>query len=419
MQIGRGVVRSGGGGERGGERGVVFGGEPGSDEESQGGESGEDVILLTGREAEEDEDGGGPDSAEEPGVEGGGKFFALEGSPEWNSAESFEEKRGPGQKPDEDEAPEEQEGNGVVVVGNAAADVAGELVVDEVEPGESADVAGGGEVSGMTVGGGGERGGPVPGDGEDEEENGLRGGADAEQVPEIAGAGEVEEDDGDGKDESDEALGEDGERGGGGDAEAVDVGGVILGEGAPEKMEGKGDEEGEQDVGEQDAGEDEDAEAGEEDEGGVESGAIGAEHFAAEAAGEVGEGEDGEGEGKASGPDMEAGVGDGAAEGSHEGGHEPVEEGGFFEVADSVGGEGDEVVGEDHLAGGFGVDGVGVVEERGEKEGEGGIEQEPESEDDERVAGRMVGAGDHGVRITQRARLALSFSLDADRTRGR
>jgi hypothetical protein len=78
-------------------------------------------------------------------------------------------------------------------------------------------------------------------------------------------------------------------------------------------------------------------------------------------------------------------------------------------------------VGEDHLAGGFGVDRVGVVEERGEKEGEGGIEEEPESEDDEGVAGRMVGAGDHGVRITQRARFGsqLFVGLGGVKSRGR
>jgi hypothetical protein len=46
---------------------------------------------------------------------------------------------------------------------------------------------------------------------------------------------------------------------------------------------------------------------------------------------------------------------------AHGGGHGPVEEWGLLEVADAVGVEGDVVVAEEHLAGDFGVDGVGVV----------------------------------------------------------
>ena len=63
---------------------------------------------------------------------------------------------------------------------------------------------------------------------------------------------------------------------------------------------------------------------------------------------------------------------------AHAGGHRPVEERGFLEVADAVGVEGDVVVAEEHLAGDFGVDGVGVVEERRGEEGEAGVEGEPE-----------------------------------------
>jgi hypothetical protein len=38
---------------------------------------------------------------------------------------------------------------------------------------------------------------------------------------------------------------------------------------------------------------------------------------------------------------------------------------------------------EEHLAGDFGVDGVGVVEECGTEEGEAGVEGEPEQQDAE------------------------------------
>ena len=74
------------------------------------------------------------------------------------------------------------------------------------------------------------------------------------------------------------------------------------------------------------------------------------------------------------------------AEEAEAGGHGPVEEGGLLEVADAVGVEGDPVVAEEHLAGDFGVDGVGVVEERWREEGEAGVEGDPEYEDDEAVA---------------------------------
>ena len=67
-------------------------------------------------------------------------------------------------------------------------------------------------------------------------------------------------------------------------------------------------------------------------------------------------------------------------------GDEPVGERGFFEVADAVDVEGDEVAGEGHVAGGAGVGGVGVVEQRrGEERGE--EEDEPEAAEDEQRGG--------------------------------
>ena len=90
-------------------------------------------------------------------------------------------------------------------------------------------------------------------------------------------------------------------------------------------------------------------------------------------------------------------------ENAEAGGHAPVEEGGLFEVADAVGVEGDVVVAEEHLAGDFGVDGVGVVEQRWGDEGEARVEEKPESDEDEAVAARLQmrlsgclwGRGDH------------------------
>ena len=44
---------------------------------------------------------------------------------------------------------------------------------------------------------------------------------------------------------------------------------------------------------------------------------------------------------------------------------------------------------EEHLAGDFGVDGVGVVEERWDEESEAGVEDEPENDEDEAIALRL------------------------------
>src|SRR5216683_4086982 len=69
-----------------------------------------------------------------------------------------------------------------------------------------------------------------------------------------------------------------------------------------------------------------------------------------------------------------------------------------LEVADTVGVEGDPVVAEEHLAGDLGVDGVGVVEKWRSEEGEAGVEEKPEGDEDEAVSldGRFSG-GDFGL----------------------
>ncbi len=165
------------------------------------------------------------------------------------------------------------------------------------------------------------------------------------------------------------------------------MGGELFG--APEAVEGEGGEEAKHRVGDVDAGKDEDAEAGEGDESGIEAGVRGAEEAAGEGFEEEGEGEDGEGERDAGGDGEGAGRGESAELGdAHGGGHGPVEERRLLEVADAVGVEGDVIVAEEHLAGDFGVDGVGVVEERRGEEGEAGVEGDPEKEDGEERGAR-------------------------------
>ena len=159
--------------------------------------------------------------------------------------------------------------------------------------------------------------------------------------------------------------------------------------GAPEEEEGEGGPEADVSVGKEDAGEEEDAEAGQGDERGVEAGAGGVEEAAGESFDEESEGEDGERQRDARG--YGEGSGRGGAEklgDAHRGGHGPVEERCLLEVADAVGVEGDVVMAEEHLAGDFGVDAVGVVEERGAHEGEGGVEGDPEEKDGEEGGAR-------------------------------
>src|SRR3981189_1801654 len=93
-----------------------------------------------------------------------------------------------------------------------------------------------------------------------------------------------------------------------------------------------------------------------------------------------GRGGAGMGEGRGGGGGRGGGV---DAEEFEAGGDAPVKERGLFEVADAVGVEGDPVVTEEHLAGDFSVDGVCVVEEWRGEEGDAGIEEEPESDEDE------------------------------------
>jgi hypothetical protein len=158
----------------------------------------------------------------------------------------LEDEGGPGHEPEETESPEEPEGRGVVVVGDAEVEVAEEVLVHEIEPEPAADVAVGGEGDepvaegegevvvgekaeggGVALGGVGEAGEDVPGGDDEEEEEGGGGGVEVAEVMEGAleasGEEEVEDDDGDGEDYADEALGEDVEGAGCGEVVAVEA----------------------------------------------------------------------------------------------------------------------------------------------------------------------------------------------------
>ena len=259
---------------------AVGAGEEAADHEGECGEGGEGVVLLTGGESEEAEDEGGPKeqgdggfvpagdgwgtqgqidsgadsrcvrgqgSPEEdptlscPTSEAGGDPFSLRAARGWGTrvcgarsfgaevaevlSEGSGEEGGPGEEPDEGEGPEEGDGDLAVVVGDAAGEEAGDVLVVEVEPGP-ATVGGEFEAGGEGYGGVAEGGEDVPGGGEGEEGCGGCEGVEASQGSELAGEGEVEEDEADGEDEADEAFGEDVEGHDGGEGEHGREGGV-------------------------------------------------------------------------------------------------------------------------------------------------------------------------------------------------
>ena len=139
------------------------------------------------------------------------------------------EEGGPGHDPEDEQEPEERDGDLAVVVGDAAAEEAGDVLVVEIEPGPA---AGGGEAEagGHRDGWIAERGEDVPGGGDGEEDGGAREEVEFAEEAELPGEGEVEEDEGDGEDEADEALGEDVEGDDGGEGEAGEEGGVVASE---------------------------------------------------------------------------------------------------------------------------------------------------------------------------------------------
>ena len=126
---------------------------------------------------------------------------------------------GPGKDPDGGEQPEERDGDLAVVVGDAAGEEAGDVLVVEIEPGP-AGVGGQAEAGGHGDGRIAQGGEDVPGRGDGEEDQRGWDEVEFEEEVELAGDGEVEEDEAEREDEADEAFGEEVEGGDGGEGEA-------------------------------------------------------------------------------------------------------------------------------------------------------------------------------------------------------
>ena len=246
------------------------------------------------------------------------------------------------------------------------------MLVDEVEPEEAVAVhAAGVAQAGEDV--------PGRGDGEEEEEAGE--GPEGAPVAVFAGEREVERGGAEEEDERDEAFGEDGE----GECSPHGVGVErcdarsrsfaslrmtgMRGATCEEAVERGGEQQREQDIGDEDAGEEEDAGGGEDGEAGVEGGAV-AEGLACPAVAEQHQQQHGDRLGQVDGEGVEA-------EDADAGGGDPVGQRRLLQVADVVDAQGDQVAGEQHLAGGVGVGAVGVVE-HGRREEGSDEERQPE-----------------------------------------
>src|SRR5581483_5296745 len=349
------------------------------------------------------------------------------------SDDGGEEEGGPGKEPEDEQEPEDRDGDLPVVVGDAAAEEARDVLVVEIEPGPAgagweADAGGHGD------GGVAERGEDVPGERDGEEGDGCGEELQVAELRELAGEGEVEDREGGGEDEADEAFGEDAEGEDGGEAEHGEergvgdcadppvrlhaseqarrgprcaygwgirvCGGAGVGpginaiEGDEEEVDGEGHPEGDEDVRDEEAGVEPGADGERHGEGGVEAAAVGGvggrdggEEADAERVDGEEEREDAEGEWEAGGPVVDA-------EEVHGAGGEPVHEGRLVEEADAVDEGRDEILAEEHLAGDFDVDGVDVVEQAGGEDA-AEVEDEP-GKGDEREGAEAPGAGRGG-----------------------
>ncbi len=94
-------------------------------------------------------------------------------------------------------------------------------------------------------------------------------------------------------------------------------------------------------------------------------------------------------------------------------GHDPVQEGCLFQVADAICVESDPIVAEHDFAGRFGMNGVGIIEERGPKKG-GAIGDYPEETKGSQIdggAGRDAGFRRHAGAVRRESSRSTENSV--------
>src|ERR1700719_3676876 len=284
-----------------------------------------------------------------------------------NLGERLGKGRAPGQKPEENQAVEKKEGDGVVVDGIAFAEIAEELFVDEIKPEEALGLASGG------IAEGGEN---MPGSRDEKKDEGAGKEMHLQEMPQVAREKQEDENDGAGEDDADESFGENIESDDAGDAPAGKKRGLFGLPAVEEEIESDADPKADGDVGNEDAREEIRTAGGEENYGGPEAG-LRLQEAAAEEVEQEGQGEDAEMEGEAGAPGVDA-------EEFEAEGDPPIGKRGFFEVAGVGFVESDPVVADENFGAGVGVRSVNIVL-KGRGEEAGAVDGEPqEKEDDER-----------------------------------
>src|SRR4029077_9390461 len=116
---------------------IRFALKPAGNQERERGHRGERVVFLAAREAEKRDDQDSPGSKQKIGALALVEARAPGAYTPRNFLQGGEQKRAPGNDPEQQEAVENQERDFSVVVGNALVQIAHELLVPEVEPEET------------------------------------------------------------------------------------------------------------------------------------------------------------------------------------------------------------------------------------------------------------------------------------------
>jgi len=254
------------------------------------------------------------------------------------------EERAPREKPEQQQAVKEKNGDGVVVARIAFVEVAEKLFVDEIKPEKAFGLAGGWIAKGSEN---------VPGGSDEKKDQGAGGQMHLEEVAEVPREKQEQENDGAGKHDANEALGENAESDESGDAPAGKKGRLFGLPAVEEEIEGEADPEADGDVRNENTREEVRSARGQKNDAGPETGLRG-EKAAAKEKEQESDGEDAEVEEEACAPGV-------SAEEFHTSRHAPIGEGRLFEIADAVFMKGDPVMAEENVVGGVGVGGVHVV----------------------------------------------------------
>jgi hypothetical protein len=197
----------------------------------------------------------------------------------------------------------------------------------------------------------------------------------------------------DGEDETDQAFGEDVESAGSSEAPAGEAGRLGALEGVEEESQAEDQPETNENIRDQETGEEIGPRGDAGSEGRIEP-CVFAKDAAAQKVNRNKESQYAYSERQPSGPIV-------YSKNFEARGHGPVQEGRLFQVTDAIDVESDPVVTEHHFAGGFGVDGVGVIQKRRPKKGSaiGGQPKQKKNREMDALAGIDKGVSGHAAAV--------------------